>query len=356
MTILRSYLFSLLLRAYAVAALSLGGLLWLLSMLNGLENGVTNAADLALLVLSALQGVPEGLIDLLPVITVLATAAAMSGLQARSELTILRASGLSVWRLTGIVMVPGILAALLGLAALQWVTPMIQQGPERMMGASLGENGLWHPWHGLWVRQDEDFLNVQSLHLGRIPTGINLYRFDDQGAMQEHIQADEALVMPDGTWRMEGVTQRRFNDQAPRQLERLPEFNWDAFLSARQLELLLSPPASLALSDLWQYVQGLKQRNQESAEFEMILWRRLALPLACIGMVLAAMATSAVPLKSRAASVRIVGALTLGLGFQLLAELTSYAGLVLSLPVIPVAMGPPILLLLVAWWLLRKAR
>ncbi len=356
MSILKTYLFRLLLRAYAVAAVALGGLLWLLAMLNGLEEGVGNAGDLLLLALSALQGVPEGLIDLLPVITVLATAAAMSGLQARSELTILRASGLSIWRLTSIVLVPGILVALLGLAALQWVTPMIQQGPERMMGASLGENGLWHPWHGLWVRQGDEFLNVQSLHLGRIPTDINLYRFDEDGALREHIQANEALVMSDGAWRMEGVTQRRFDDQGSRRLEQLPVFTWDAFLTARQLELLLSPPASLALSDLWQYVDGLKQRQQESAEFEMILWRRLALPLACIGMVLAAMATSAVPLKSRAASVRVVGALTLGLGFQLLAELTSYTGLVLGLPVIPVALAPPLLLLMVTWWLLHKAR
>jgi lipopolysaccharide export LptBFGC system permease protein LptF len=73
-------------------------------------------------------------------------------------------------------------------------------------------------------------------------------------------------------------------------------------------------------------------------------------------MVLAAMATAAVPLKTRAVSVRLVAALTLGLGFQMLAELISYLSLVLAWPVIAAAVGPALLLTALSWWLLMKAR
>ncbi len=321
-----------------------------------IEEGVGGSLDFLIMVLHALQGVPEGLIDLLPVITVLATAAVMSGFQARSELTVMRASGVSIWKLTSLALIPGFGVALLGLSALQFATPLVQQGPERLIGASLGDSGLWHPWHGLWVRQDNEFLNIQSLHLGRIPTGINLYEFSEEGDMKRHISAEQALVEADGLWQLIDVEMRTFDHRGEDYYAWREVLTWEAFLTARQLELLLSPPASLPLIDLWQYVQGLKQRDQEVAEFEMVLWRRMALPLACIGMVLAAMATSAVPLKSRAVSVRLVGALVLGLGFQMVAELVSYAGLVLSWPVMPVALGPPVLLALLAWWLLSKAR
>lgn len=356
MRVLAGYIISRLLGAYLVAALAIGSLLWLLQMLQRLEDGVDGSMGLILVALQAGLVVPEGLVDLLPVITVLATAAAMSGFQARSELTVMRASGVSIWRLTGIALIPGIAVAALGLAALQWVTPLVHQGPERVLGASLGESSLWHPWHGLWVRQGDQFLNVQSLRLGRIPTDVDIYEFDADGQLQRHVQASEALVQPDGQWRLEEVRIRDYRQRGEGYLEEQAVMYWPSFLSARQLELLLSPPASLPLSDLGQYVSGLKQRGQEVAEFEMVLWRRLALPLACLGMVLAAMATSAAPMKSRAASVRVVGALVLGLGFQLLAELGSYLGLVMSWPVIPVALGPPIILSLFAWWLLTKAR
>ncbi len=356
MRILAEYIVTRLLGAYAITGFAMGALIWLLEVLQYLEDGLDDALDLLRIMIGALQTVPEGLIDLLPVMTVLATAAAMGGLQARSEMTVMRAAGVSVWRLTAVALVPGVAIALMALAALQWVTPLVQQGPERLIGASLGENGLWHPSHGLWVRQGNEFLNVQELRLGRIPTGINVYRFDDGGLLREHIEAETAVIEPDGRWRLEDVQLRDYRAEAAQPFAEVDELSWPSFLSARQLELLLSPPASLPLSDLWQYVDGLKARGQEFAEFEMVLWRRLALPVACLGMVLAAMATAAVPLKSRAVSVRLVAAMTLGLGFQLLAELASYLGLVLDWPVVPVALGPPLVLSGLAWWLLARAR
>jgi len=354
--ILAEYIIGRLFAAYLVTAVAIGALLWLLEVLQFLEQGVDGMIGLLAVVVGALQIVPEGLIDLLPVMTVLATAAAMGGLQARSELTVMRAAGLSIWRLTGIALIPGVLIALLALAALQWLTPSMQQGPERLIGASLGENGLWHPAHGLWIRQNDEFLNVTDLRLGRIPTGINLYRFSPDGSLEEHVEAASAVINPDGSWQLESVRRRDFRTDAAVPELVLEELEWDSFLPARQLELLLSPPASLALTDLWVYVAGLKARGQDFAEVEMVLWRRLALPLSCLGMVLAAMATAAVPLKSRAVSVRLVAAMTLGLGFQLLAELASYTGLVLGWPVPPVAVAPPLVLSLLAWWLLIRAR
>ncbi len=356
MRILAGYMIDRLVRAFVVSALAVGALLWLMELLQVLEQGLSGVGGVFMLAFEAFLIVPEGLVDLLPVITVLATAAAMSGFQARNELTVMRASGLSIWRLTAVALIPGFGIALLALAALQWVTPMVHQGPERVIGAALGESGLWHPWHGLWMRQDDEFLNVQSLHLGRIPTDINLYQFSGDGELRRHVRAEQAMVQADGIWLMENVQIRDLGERPDAYFEQRSELAWESFLSVRQLELLLSPPASLPLADLWLYVHDLKRRGQEVAEFEMVLWQRLALPLTCLGMVLAAMATSAVPLKSRAVSIRLVGALTLGLGFQLLYELVSYTTLLMGWPVIPAAIGPPLLLAGFAWWLLSKAR
>ncbi|MEE4295786.1 MAG: LPS export ABC transporter permease LptG [Wenzhouxiangella sp.] len=356
MKILREYIFVRLAASYGITAISIGALLWLLELLEGLENGVGSLLDLLLLAVDAAQVLPEGLIDLLPVITVLATASAMGALQVRNELTVMRAAGVSLWRLTGLALVPGLLAAALALACLEWVTPDLQQSPERLVGASLGESGLWDPAHGLWVRRADEFLNVQNLYLGRIPTDVNLYRFAPDGGLINHTEAERALVNVDGSWLLENVTVRDYQADVGDQVRQFEQQRWDSFLTARQLELLLSPPANLSLSDLWQYVAALNERDQEVAEFEMILWRRLALPLSCLGMVLAAMATAAVPLKSRAVSVRLVAALTLGLGFQMLAELISYLGLVLAWPVIFAAIGPALMLTVLSWWLLKKAR
>ncbi len=357
MSLLARYLWSSLGRAYLIAGLSIASLLWLLQMLDILEQGIGGAGDLLVAAFSAFSRLPEGLIDLLPVITVLATAAALGGLQTRSELTIMRVAGTSIWRLAALAMVPGLCVSLLALTALQWVVPELRQQPESLIGASLGESGLWDPAHGLWIRDDDEFLNVETLRLGRIPTGIEIYRFAEDGALRQLIRSDQAIVQADGEWLLEGVSVRdyaRADDSS--YYRELPSMTWPSFLTGRQLELLLSPPASLPLSDLWQYVAGLKARGQEVAEFEMVLWRRLALPLTCLVMVLIAVATAAVPLKSRAVSVRLVGALVLGLGFQMLTETGTYLGLLLNWPVIAVALVPPSLLAFVGLGLIARAR
>ncbi len=340
--------------AYWVTGLGIGALFWVLDLLDRLETGVGGVLGLVQVAVASFRGLPETMIDLLPVIAVLATALAMGRLQTLSELNIMRVSGISIWRLAGMAMAPGLLIVALGLATLQWAVPLLHEQPERAVGASLGENGLWHPTHGLWIRQGDQFLNVTDLELGRFPVGINIFTYGDDGQLLDHITAGRGLVSVDGQWILSEVTQTQY--QPAYQQTKIDEFRWDSFLTGRQLSLLLNPPASLALTDLWQYVSGLKQRAQPHAEFELILWERLSLPLACLAMILAAMATAAVPLKSRVIGVRMIGALVLGLGFELVTEMVAYLGLLLGWSIPWVAIGPPILLSLLSLWLVAKAR
>lgn len=354
MSVLQGYVMRNVVNAYGLAGFGIAALFWLLELLERLESGVDGVWAVAYVAIESLLSVPEAVIDLLPVIAVLATAIAMGRLQTLSELNIMRVSGVSIWRLAGLALVPGMAIAMLGLAVLQWGLPNLYQQPERIVGASLGESGLWHPEHGLWLRQDDQFLNVADLELGRFPVDIDIYRFAADGEMVEHISARRGLVQADGEWLLSDVITTQYQPT----FERVESTSvlWSSFLSERQLGLLLNPPASLSLTDLWQYVAGLKSRNQPHAEFELVLWQRLGLPLACVAMILAAMATAAVPLKSRVIGVRIVGALVLGLSFQLLTELGAYLGLLLSWPAVPVALGPPAALILLSIWLVAKAR
>lgn len=354
MKIVPRYVISNVFSAYGLAALGIGSLFFVLDLLERVEDGVEGIVGLLQMVVSAMLAMPQTLIDVLPVIAVMATALAMGRLQTLSELTVMRVSGISIWRLSGLALIPGLFLAAIAIAALQWVIPHIQQAPEQSLGASLGESGLWHPTHGLWIRQDNQFLNVADLELGRLPVGIDIFRFDSNGGLEEHIQAQRGLVASDGQWLLSEVVITDYTIGAV--TREVDQMAWTSFLTQQQLELLLNAPSDLSLSDLWRYVAGLKTRGQPYQEFELILWQRLSLPLACVAMMLAAMATAAVPLKSRVIGVRIVAALVLGLGFELVTELVSYLGLLLGWPVVPVALVPPVLLTGLSIWLVAQAR
>ncbi len=356
MRIVSRYLIGRLFRGYAGMAVAIGALIWLvtlLDMLGAAENGASFLAT----GLDAFSQVPVNVIDLLPVVAILATASVLSAMQAQRELVVMRASGISLLEITRLALMPGVLIALAALIALQFLAPVLYQSPVRFAdsGAGVGDNSLWHPSHGLWVRADSQFMNVGRFEPGELPGEIAIYRFRPDGSLESQIRAERAIPAPE-TWILEDVMIKRVDSPPAERISIHERYHWPSFLTERQLELFRRSPASLPLSDLWNYVDSLKTRDQDASEFELVLWRRIALPLACIGMVLVATALSARPAKRGGVGVRITIATGVGLLYHLLAGMAGVFGLVAGLSSIAVAILPPVALVALALWLLLTSR
>lgn len=355
MSLIARYLLGRLFRGWGMMFVAVGSLLWVTTMLELLGDADGDGSALASAGRALLQ-IPVNLIDMLPVVAVLATATVLSAMQAERELTVLRASGVSLLRLTRLALLPGVAIALAALIALQFLAPLLYDSPERVAGeGGVGENSLWHPWHGLWVRSERQFMNVGRFEAGQLPGDIAIYQFDRQGRLIGQIRAAQAIPAP-GSWILEDVTLKQIDHDRPDRIEHYARYHWPSFLTERQLQLFRRPAASLPLSDLWTYVESLKARDQDASEFELVLWRRMALPLACIGMVLIAAALSSRPTRSRAVSVKVTLAVGVGLGYHLLSGMIGFFGLVADLPPTLVALAPPLGLALFSIWLLLTSR
>lgn len=352
MKVLSRHLLSRLFKGYGVMFVAVGALLWVTTLLELLGDSDGSALESAV---RALFQIPVNLIDMLPVVAVLATASVLSAMQAQCEMTVMRASGVSLLTITRLALVPGIGIALAALLALQWLAPALYESPERVTASAVGENSLWHPWHGLWVRSQSEFMNVGQFEPGQLPGEIAIYEFDNSGRLKNQIRAERAVPAPDA-WMLEDVVIKRVDIDGPERISRYQRYFWPSFLTERQLELFRQPPASLPLTDLWTYVESLKLRNQDSSEFELVLWRRIALPLACIGMVLIATALAARPIRNRAVSAKVTIAVAVGLGYHLLAGMAGFFGLVADLSPLAVALAPPVGLAALSLWLLLTSR
>ena len=353
MSIVSRYLLVRLLKGYGVMFVAVGALLWVTTLLELLGDS-TGGSTFESAVRALLQ-IPVNLIDMLPVVAVLATATVLSAMHAQHEMTVMRASGVSLLRIMRLALLPGVVIALAALVALQFLAPALYRSPERVAASGVGENSLWHPWHGLWMRSESQFMNVGRFEPGELPGEIAIYQFGPDGSLGSQIRAQRAVPAP-GTWVLEDVTIKRVDRQSADRIAGFERYYWPSFLSERQLELFRRPPASLPLSDLWTYVQSLKMRDQDASEFELVLWRRVALPLACIGMVLIATALAARPTRRGAVSVKVTIAVGVGLGYHLLAGMAGFFGLVADLSPMLVALGPPVGLVLLSLWLLLTSR
>jgi len=351
--IVSRYLLVRLLKGYGVMFVAVGSLLWVTTLLELLGDS-TGGSALESAVRAMLQ-IPVNLIDMLPVVAVLATATVLSAMHAQHEMTVLRASGVSLAGITRLALIPGICIALAALVALQFLAPALYRSPERVAAGGVGENSLWHPWHGLWMRSETQFMNVGRFEPGELPGEIAIYQFDADGRLVRQIRAAQAVPAPE-VWTLEDATVKRVEWQADDRITTHDSYLWPSFLTERQLELFRRPPASLPLSDLWRYVQSLKMRDQDASEFELVLWRRIALPLACIGMVLIATALASRPTRRGAVSIKVSIAVGVGLGYHLMASMAGFFGLVANLSPVLVALGPPTALTLFAIWLLTTSR
>jgi lipopolysaccharide export system permease protein len=351
--VLYSYLIRRLLRGYLVVLASIAALIWLLELLQMLEDAPNRGYGVLFAAWQATRAVPESLLDLMPVASVLATAWIIGMMNRDHELTAMRAFGLSLRRLSAVALVPGVLFGLTGLAVLQWATPVYYAEMDRLLGTRLGESGLWHGTHGLWMRDDERYLNVGGLHLGRTPQDVSIYHFDDQGRLEQRISAAQATILSPGEWSLEQVRIEHFLHDGRRRTEDYDRLIWDSFVTGQELERFLRSPASLPVTDLWGYVADIRARGLEYREYEMVLWRRLSLPLASIGMVLVAMGVAGPP-RSRVFSIGIAAAIGIGLAYLLLAEVVALAGLTFTLPAMPMALAPVAVLIVAATLLLRR--
>jgi lipopolysaccharide export system permease protein len=349
--LLLGYLVHRLLRGYLVVLASMAALIWLLELLQLLEEAV-GGQGVVLSAWQATRAIPESLVDLLPLASVLATAWVVGTLNRDHELAAMRSVGLSLKYISLIALIPGFALGLAGLAAMQWATPVFYDEMDRLVGTRLGESGLWHGTHGLWIRENNAYLNVGQLHLGRTPQNLSIYQFDERGRLESRISAEAATILSENEWRLERVRVERFPADGGRSTLEEDELRWDSFLTGNELERFLRSPASLPVTDLWRYVSDLRTRGLEHAEYEMVLWRRLALPLASLGMVLLAMAVAG-PHSSRIVSMRVPAAIGIGIAYQLFAELVVLAGLTFALPVIPTALLPVAVAVGAALWLLR---
>ena len=110
MSIVSRYLLVRLLKGYGVMFVAVGALLWVTTLLELLgDSGGGSAVESAV---RALLQIPVNLIDMLPVVAVLATATVLSAMHAQHEMTVMRASGVSLIRIMRLALLPGVVIAL----------------------------------------------------------------------------------------------------------------------------------------------------------------------------------------------------------------------------------------------------
>lgn len=267
--------------------------------------------------------VPRRLHYLFPYAAVIGSLMALGQLAATSELTALRALGLSRRRLS--LAVAGALALLTALMVGngESLGPWGQHRADALKAAAKSGNTVVAQYAGLWAREGEIILHAQGgqereqdgdrwLELN----SVTFYEFADDGRLQSMAFAKVAEHRPGG-WQLRDITRTHFDARSVRQ-EQVKQERWESRLDAAALSAGTERPRYLSSLDLRKAIDYRLRNGLDASEFQEHYWGRWFYPINVLALCLAAVPFAFGSLRSGGMGKRLFIGIVFALGFWLL--------------------------------------
>ncbi len=353
MKTLNLYVMRSIFAATLLVALVLTGISGFMSLLTELDN-LAGAYDAMHAVEFVILTLPEGVYALLPTIMLIGTVMGLGGLAAGSEITVMRASGLSLLQLAaasaGAGVVVGTLTFLLGDYV---VPPAFNLAHSMRTETRYGEQAATTE-QGLWLRESNRYIHIGRIYAEDTVGNIRIYAFDAAHRITGTLAAERAHY--DGErWNLHIVHMSTLENQRIATAF-YPRMEWPVTIEPGLLRLSVVQAETLSSLGLLHYARYLDSNELDSATYWVSFWRKLAAPLTVIVMTLVAVPFVLGSQRTGGAGQRLFIGIMLGVGFYLLNEIVANSGQVYGLPPWLTALLPTAVVgaLVVGW--LQRAR
>ncbi len=298
-------------------------------------------------------GMPRLVYQFMPIAALVGGLAGLGVLANHSELTVIRAAGVSIRRITLSVFQSALL--LIGLAVVigQWLAPQAERYGQGLRTAALTGRPTLQTREGLWFRDGESFVHIRTMLDSRRLVGLRIYRLDDRQRLRESLKATVARHDASG-WQLVDVLRTRLESDGRLRIERLEELPWRSTIEPDLLGAVAVRPEQLSIVELHGYIGFLEDNGLDAAHYKLVFWRQLLMPVTTLIMLLLALPFIFGPLRSVSLGLRMLVGILLGVGFYIFDQISGYVGLVYGLDPVLGACIPPLLFLGLALSLLRR--
>ncbi|MEM8772368.1 MAG: LPS export ABC transporter permease LptG [Pseudomonadota bacterium] len=271
-------------------------------------------------------------------------------LNKRSELSVMRSAGLSVWRVLG---PAALIAALSGLLIITIVDPVSSQMlsyAETLKNQKQGKTrDLVKVFRdGIWLRQRNDaahvIINAQSHDRARgALVEVSVWRFSPESAFIERIDADEA-VLAGATMELRGARITAPNDE----LRRAPVYALQTELTSDDLNERVQAPETISIWRLPRFIELAETAGLPTVRYQIRFHDLCATPLKLLAMVLIAAAFSMRPMRMGGQLQLVVLSIGAGFALYILSEISTALGESELAPVALAAWAPAVIAALAA--------
>ena len=292
--------------------------------------------------------------ELFPMLALVGSLLGLGMLANSNELTVMRAAGISVGRITWSVMKIGFWMMLFMFLFSELVVPVSEQYGKQMRSAALNQKLFVGGRAGLWMRDGNSYVNARTVKSSSRLENVRIYSLDESGKMLSSMHASHAEFAAD-QWTLYRVRETRFSEQEVI-VEHQKERVWQSSLQPKIVDVVSIAPVDLSLPELAKIISHLELNDLNVQRHEVAFWSKIFFPISTALMVFLAIPFVFGSLRSVPISQRLLNGIIIGILFSLMNEGVTRMGVVYEFPPFISAATPTLIIGFLAWYLFRRIR
>ncbi|WP_067865873.1 LPS export ABC transporter permease LptG [Neptuniibacter marinus] len=306
---------------------------------------------------------PRRFYEFIPLSSLIGCLLGLGILASSSELTVMRAAGISTFGIILSVMKPVLLIIVLALSLGELVVPQSEQSAQSHRQVMLTGNSAISDASHVWHRDEMTFLHINAVIPDGSVRGLTRYEFNEDLSLARASFAKEARY--DGKdWLLSNIKETRFpdnvdgSDPATAQLETsiLKEEVWPSGLTPELLKVVMIEPSNLSMAGLLSYGDYLDEQGLASSQYRVAFWSKLLLPVAIFALVIVAVSFIFGPLRSVTLGQRLITGIIVGLTFKLSQDVLGPTSAVFGFSPLVAVLLPILICIGLGFWLLNRAK
>lgn len=299
---------------------------------------------------------PRRVYELIPYCALIGCLLGLGLLSNSSELIVMRASGVSVMRISFGALLPILVLTMFGLAVGEFVVPDAERTAE--LGRENARSNRITSEFGFWYREGDRYMHFDRVEPDGNLIGITHYLFDANGKMTRSLYAELGVFRnedPSRTWwDLRDVSITNLSNSAV-VAEHKDHVRWDTALNPDVLQSeILVRPDKLSIMGLRKKIQFLRDQGLNSIPHQLAFWQKSMQPLATIALVFVAITFIIGPLREVSMGVRVVAGMMTGIIFKFVQDLLTPASIVFGFSPILATLVPILLCFFFGLYLLRR--
>ena len=267
---------------------------------------------------------PEVAYDQVSAVILLGCVLGMGHLATTGQLIILRASGISILKITWLTLKNAIIFLILITMVGELVAPILTTYAENERSNALGQKSVSSSKDGFWIRDGNNFINVKNNVDGSVFNDITVIEVNNESNKIERVLNSQSAIFNGQNINMESTN--IFSIDSTNLLDDidLKERNLYKKRVAFDQDLIDSlekDPKDLTTFTILKQIKFLSENKLRAEVFELELYKRLVKPITLIAMILLAMLFIFGSTRDASLGRKIFFGVAIGLSFELISRI-----------------------------------